>query len=90
MLVQCRDHPVGYIEVQYTVVKNIMVYCSSNNKYDCKSTHEDYCKDMLTRLYYGCSYIHYLQVLIDIMCKSQDEVVETGDKATFDSCIAIL
>ena len=43
---------------------------------------------MLTRQYYGCSYTHYLQVLIDRICKNQNEIVQAGDEVTLDLCIA--
>ena len=65
VLLQCKDPPVGYIEVQFTVVNNIIVQSKNSDEHDSKSVYEDYCKDRLIRQYYGCSYTHYLQVLID-------------------------
>ena len=36
VLVQCRDPPVGYLEIQYTATKDIILYDRSNGEYDSK------------------------------------------------------
>ena len=80
VLLQCKDPPVGYIEVQFTVVRNILLYNRDNEEYDPRSIYTDYCKDMLIRQYYDCSYTQYLQVLIDRICDNDNDIAETGDE----------
>ena len=86
-LIQCRDPPRGYIEIQFTVMYNIMIYGRNTEEVEPKSIYEDYCKDMLTRQYYGCSYIHYLQVLIDRMVDDVNSSIKVEDEAELNSCI---
>ena len=83
---ECTDVEVGYLYIVSTVVIPILLSESFSDRGDPKLTYDNHMKDVWSTQTYGCSYLDYMDQMIDKLILQQDHS-ETNERD--DNCLVM-